>query len=84
MATLLQTTITDGDGTGSSTDNYLGLTNHNNEPGTPTGKLYAYTTISSTGNKTNGLYWEENAIATEHFADKKASAKGVAFSIVFG
>ena len=84
MATLLQTTITGGDGTGSSTDNYLGLTNHNNEPGTPAGKLYANTTKSSTANTTNGLYWEENAIATEHFADKKASAKGVAFSIVFG
>ena len=48
MATLLQTTITGGDGTGSSTDNYLGLTNHNNEPGTPAGKLYANTTKSST------------------------------------
>ena len=72
MATLLQTTITGGDGTGSSTDNYLGLTNHNAEPGTPTGKLYANSSAST------------NANATEHFADKKASAKGVAFSIVFG
>tara|TARA_B100000085_G_scaffold158289_1_gene143879 strand:- start:751 stop:1005 length:255 start_codon:yes stop_codon:yes gene_type:complete len=84
MATLLQTTITGGDGTGSSTDNYLGLTNHNAEPGAPTGKLYANSSASTNANTTNGLYWEENAIATEHFADKKASAKGVAFSIVFG